>query len=203
MTSRIGFPKTLAFTAAVFMGALSAHAVVLDNPASQLSSKRVLVIHGTETSGDHRNARVALSAKMNQMFTRLSVQKDSASGSNPPTSLDVYDIIVFNYWFNNQNSSAAFQNAFKAWVNSTNKKRGWFGMHTSGANEPNEWNWLRDSVTSMDYFVHTGSAQAGTIRRTTDASILSHPIWIGNSSAPEALPGIPSCVPSGSSRSVR
>jgi hypothetical protein len=170
------------------LAAIPSPAVVASNQASLLKNKRVLVIHGTETSGDHRNARVALSAKINGLLTGLGVQKDSVSGSNPPTSLDAYDIIIFNYWFSNQTSSTAFQNAFKAWVNSTNKKRGWFGMHTSGANELNEWNWLRDSVTSMLYVVHSGSAQAGTIRRTTDAAILNHPIWRGNASNPQALP---------------
>jgi hypothetical protein len=170
---------------AVVLGALLATpalAVVAPNPASLLSQKNVLVINGTETSGDHRNARVALATKLTQLQTTVGFTMTQVAGSSPPTTgLDAYDIIFFNYWFNNQNSSAAFQNAFKAWVNSTNKMRGWLGVHTSGANEFNEWNWLRDSVTSMLYVVHSSSAQLGTVRKTQDPVILNHPIM-------EALP---------------
>ena len=154
----------------------------VSNPPSLLASKRVLIIKGTETSGDHYNARLALNTRFLQMRTLYGFTLDSASGSNPPTTgLDNYDIIVFNYWFNSSQAATltTFQNAFKAWANSTNKRRGWVGMHTSGANEVNEWNWLRDSLTSMAYFVHSTAAQAGKIGRTTDAAILAQPILQG------------------------
>ena len=152
------------------------------NPPSLLASKRVLIIKGTETSGDHYNARLALNTRFLQMRTLYGFILDSASGSNPPTTgLDNYDIIVFNYWFNSSQAATltTFQNAFKVWANSTNKRRGWVGMHTSGANEVNEWNWLRDSLTSMAYFVHSTAAQGGKIGRTTDTSIINRPIMSG------------------------
>ncbi len=152
------------------------------NPASLLASKRVLIIKGTETSGDHYNARIALNTRFLQMKTLYGFTLDSANGSSPPTTgLDNYDIIVFNYWFNSSQAASltTFQNAFKAWANSTNKRRGWVGMHTSGANEVNEWNWLRDSLTSMAYFVHSTAAQAGKIGKTTDPVVLAHPIMQG------------------------
>lgn len=158
------------------LAAATVHAVVAPNPSGRLAGKRILVINGTESSGDHRNARVALNNKLNQLQALTGFVRDSATGSAPPTNLDNYDIIFFNYWFDNQSSSPAFQNAFKAWVNSTNKPRGWLGIHTSGANELNEWNWLRDSVTSMQYVVHSSSAQLGTVRKTPDTTILAHPI---------------------------
>lgn len=154
------------------------------NPPSLLASKRVLIIKGTETSGDHYNARLALNTRFLQMRTLYGFTLDSANGSSPPSTfaqLDPYDIIVFNYWFNSSQAATLtnFQNAFRTWANSTSKRRGWVGMHTSGANELNEWNWMRDSLTSMLYFVHSTAAQTGKIGRTTDAAILSQPIMQG------------------------
>jgi hypothetical protein len=43
----------------------------------------------------------------------------------------------------------------------------------------NEWNWFRDSVTAMRYFVHTGAAQSGTVFRTPDAALHGLPILQG------------------------
>lgn len=176
----------LAAVAALCPSSLDARVPV--NPASLLPGKRVLVINGTETSGDHRNARVALMARMRTLQAEIGFQMDTVSGATPPrtfAALDAYDVIFMNYWFKRpqtQSPTAAFtdfQGAFQQWVNSTNKKRGWLGVHTSGANIENEWNWFRDSVTAMRYFVHTGASQNGTIFRTPDASLHGLPILQG------------------------
>lgn len=176
-------PKVALMSALVLTGMVAGRveAIVakVSNPPSLLSTKKVLVIHGN-TSGDHLNARNALTVKFKQIQALYGFQMDSAygtTGGNPGSgALDQYDIIVFNYWFDTQLSSATFQSNFKAWVNSTNKRRGWIGMHTSGANTDGEWNWLRDSVTSMRYNIHSTPVQPGVIRKTTDPTVLAHPI---------------------------
>jgi hypothetical protein len=170
----------LAFAA---LAASPLHAIVakVTNPPSLLATKKVLLIHGTATS-DHNNALRALGAKFRDIQAIYNFQMDTVkvgtSGGNPASgALDQYDIIIFNYWFDTQLSATAFQTAFKAWANSTNKRRGWIGMHTSGANTDGEWNWLRDSVTSMRYLIHSTAVQAGTIRRrTSDPFVTNHPI---------------------------
>src|SRR5690606_35185188 len=117
------------------------------DPASLLASRKVLVINGTETSGDHRNARVALMARMRSLQEEIGFQLDTVAGSAAPRTfaeLDPYDVIFWNYWFNSAltaNPSAAFtdfQGAFRQWANSagpTGGTRGWLGVHSSGANE--------------------------------------------------------------------
>jgi len=159
--------------------ALSAWAIVPPNPQSLLAAKKVLLINGKETSGSHFMARQALATKFAQLKTLVGFQLTTADGANPPTQLDGYDIIIFSYWFDNQLSPPAFQAAFKNWMTAPGKKRGWLGTHTSGANEPGEWDWLRDSVTSMNYFVHTGDAQKGVAKKTTDPEIIDQPILSG------------------------
>lgn len=170
------------------LAAAPARARVPANPASLLADKSVLVINGTETSGDHRNARVALMDRMRSLQAEIGFQLDSASGDAPPrtfAALDAYDVIFWNYWFNSAltaNPSPAFadfQNAFREWTASTDKTRGWLGVHSSGANEEDEWNWFRDSVTAMRYFVHTGPAQSGTIFRSPDTTLHDLPILEG------------------------
>jgi hypothetical protein len=177
----------------LLLGAV-AHAVVTPNPASLLSTKRILIIRGTDaTSSEHGGARVALNTKFRQLQALVGFQIDSANATTSGTgytsaasgvtlgALADYDIIFFNYWFHSANAGTltTFQNNFKAWTNNTAKKRGWLGVHTSGANEANEWNWFRDSVTAMQYHVHAGSAQAGTIRKTTVDSIRNGTVMAG------------------------
>jgi type 1 glutamine amidotransferase len=174
--------------------AAAAHALVTPNPASLLSTKKILVIRGTDAvSSEHGGARVALNAKLRQLQAQVGFQIDSANATTSGTgyasaasgvtlgALADYDIIFFNYWFHSANAGTltTFQGNFKAWSNNTAKKRGWLGVHTSGANEANEWNWFRDSVTAMQYHVHAGGAQAGTIRKTTVDSIRNAPIMAG------------------------
>ncbi|MCD6025008.1 MAG: hypothetical protein K0Q91_1924 [Fibrobacteria bacterium] len=171
----------------------AAHALVAPNPASLLSSKKILVIRGTDAvSSEHGGARVALNGKLRQLQAQVGFQMDSANATTSGTgytsasgatlgALADYDIIFFNYWFHSANAGTltTFQGNFKAWTGNTAKKRGWLGVHTSGANEANEWNWFRDSVTAMQYHVHAGAAQAGTIRKSAVDSIRNAPIMAG------------------------
>jgi hypothetical protein len=187
-------PFALVATLTALGAVANVQALVTPDPASLLSTKKVLVIRGTDaTSTEHGAARVALNAKLRQMQALVGFQLDSANSTTSGTgytpalagstlgSLDSYDIIFFSYWFHSANAGTltTFQNNFKAWTNNTTKKRGWLGVHTSGANEVNEWNWFRDSVTAMQYRVHAGSAQAGTVRKTTVDSIRNAPIMAG------------------------
>lgn len=162
---------------ALALAASAACALVTPYAASQLAGKRVLVIDGTHSS--HAEARTAMTAKLNQIRTAVQTATGSTftmtQATNPPSTLTQFDIIVFNYWFDNHNTSfAAFQSAFQAWLRAGNK--GWVGYHTSGANENNEWNWLRDSVTSMRYILHSVAAQNGKVGKTSNQAVLALPI---------------------------
>ena len=180
--------------ALILLAAAGAQALVTPNPASLLSGKKILIIRGTDaTSSEHGGARVALNTKFRQLQALVGFQMDSANATTSGTGyaaaasggtllpLADYDIIFFNYWFHSANAATltSFQGTFRAWTLNTAKKRGWLGVHTSGANEVNEWNWFRDSVTAMQYRVHAGSAQAGTIRKTTVDSIKNAAIMSG------------------------
>jgi Trehalose utilisation len=161
----------------VILAASAACALVPPNTTSLLAGKRILVIDGTHSS--HADARTAMTAKLNQIRTAVQTAAGATftmtQATNPPTSLANFDIIVFNYWFDNNNTSfAAFQSAFQTWIRSGNK--GWVGYHTSGANENNEWNWLRDSVTSMRYILHSVAAQTGKVGKTANQAVLALPI---------------------------
>lgn len=185
------FPMLLAVAMLLAAGTVSA--VVAPNPASLLAGKKILMIRGTDaTTSEHGGARVALNAKMRQLRDLIGFQLDTANaltngagyqaaGSGTLLPLESYDIIFFNYWFHSANAGTlgTFQANFKNWTNNTAKLRGWLGVHTSGANEFNEWNWFRDSVSAMGYRVHAGNAQAGTIHKTTDTAVLSQPIMAG------------------------
>lgn len=169
--------KSLA-AACMLMGAMAAHALVAVNENSLLKEKRILVIDGPHTS--HANTRSAMNIKLNQIWTETGVDPGQVTRVvNPPGNLAQlinYDLIVFNYWFNNENSSfASFHTAFRQWVELGPNERGnkgWVGYHTSGATRP-EWKWFRDTVTSMRYIVHTEDAQNGTVH-LNDTS--AHPI---------------------------
>lgn len=164
-------------------------AQIVPDPASLLSSKRVLVINGTDAANTaHGASRRVLSQRLNQMKAQVGFQLDSITGSAaPPTDFTAYDIIVFNYWFHSgyvtnevfQTGFRPFAESFKAWMTEPGKRRGWLGVHSSAANEAGEWNWFRDSVSSMRYALHGAGTPAGTIRRTADPLVQAHPILQG------------------------
>ena len=175
-----------ALAAWIVLGALSpATAQVAPDPTSLLAEKRLLVINGTDAANTaHGASRRVLSQRLNQMQAQIGFALDSVTGSAaPPTNLDAYDIIVFNYWFHSgyvvneafQSGFLPFAQAFKAWLQEPGRRRGWLGVHSSGANEAGEWNWFRDSVSSMRYALHGAGTPAGTIRRTADSAMRAHP----------------------------
>jgi hypothetical protein len=170
-------------------------AQVAPNPQSQLSSKRILVINGTDAANTaHGASRRVLSQRLNQLKTAVGFQLDSISGSallsgsgTPLPNLATYDIILFNYWFQSgyiqanvvQTNFQPFVTAFKTWMTTPGLQRGWLGVHSSAANEANEWNWFRDTVSSMHYALHGPNTPAGTIKRTLDTAVRNRPILQG------------------------
>lgn len=185
------FPRVQPAATSLFVLALATTlpAQVVPDPASLLFSKRVLVINGTDAANTaHGASRRVLSQRLNQMKAQVGFQLDSITGTaTPPTDLGTYDIIVFNYWFHSgyvanevfQTGFRPFAEAFKAWMTEPGKQRGWLGVHSSAANEAGEWNWFRDSVSSMHYALHGAGTPAGTIRRTADPALREHDILNG------------------------
>lgn len=190
MSSRsLFFLTTALFTTALWVAPPCATAQIAPDPASLLPAKRLLVINGTDGANTaHGASRRVLSQRLNQMQAQIGFALDSVTGSGtPPVDLAAYDIIVFNYWFHSghvtnevfQPGFLPFAQAFKAWIQAPGVQRGWLGVHSSGANEAGEWNWFRDSVSSMHYALHGAGTPAGTIRRTEDSAVRAHPIMRG------------------------
>lgn len=155
---------------------------VAPNPKSLLRSKKVLVVQATNWNGDsHLGAKANALAVLNKIKAEAGIPTLTvADNVEAYTAADLapYDIIVFNYVFNSQYAvGKPFETAFKTWLASGN--RGWMGYHSSGANEPGEWPWYRDSVTVMRYHVHTVAAQPGKMYITTDAAIKALPVLQG------------------------
>lgn len=183
-------PASIALVLSLAAGAFGpATAQVAPDPASRLAEKRLLVINGTDAANTaHGASRRILSQRLNLLQAQTGFQLDSVTGSAAPsTNLAAYDIIVFNYWFHSghvtnevfQPGFLPFADAFKAWMTEPGKRRGWLGVHSSGANEAGEWNWFRDSVSSMRYALHGAGTPSGTIRRTQDPAVRAHPIMHG------------------------
>lgn len=151
-------------------------ALVEPDPNSLLKGKRVLVLGGQSSS--HGNVRTAATAVLNKIKDKVGFQMTIGDSRSVTSAyLSAYDIVIFNYFFETQTMTTVAQEAFKTWLASG--KKGYVGYHTSGANQEGEWNWYRDNVTSMNYVLHSTSAQQGTINKTTDAGILSQPIMKG------------------------
>jgi hypothetical protein len=178
--------RSFVAAAALALSALSAQpslgAPVAPNPKSLLKSKKVLVVEATNWNGD---SHVIAKANALVLLNKIKAEAGIASftvvdnvEAYTAASLAPYDIIVFNYVFNTQYAvGKPFEAAFKSWLASGN--RGWMGYHSSGANEPGEWPWYRDSVTVMRYHVHSVAAQPGKMNITTDAAIKALPILQG------------------------
>ena len=160
-------------------------AVVSPDLNSLLRQKRVLVLEGS--AAGHEDAKTAARAKLvairNAMtglepsFT-LTIRQGAVTNITLDT-LNKYDVLVFNYFFETEKTPAAFQAAVKAWLQAGNG-RGWVGYHTSGANSEGEWDWYRDSVTAFRYRVHaTGTALQGTIFASPDSNVRKLPVMQG------------------------
>jgi hypothetical protein len=178
------FPIILiAAAATLFAAALPAMgAKVTPNAKSLLKNKKVLIVQATNWNGNsHKTPKQNALTSLNAIKAAVGIANftvvDNVENYTAAT-LAPYDIMVFNYVFQTQLAvGKPFETAFKAWLASGNK--GWMGYHTSGANEPGEWDWFRDSVTVMRYHVHSVPAQNGKMTITTDAAIKAQPILQG------------------------
>ncbi len=149
-------------------------AVVDPDPHSLLKGKKILVLDGG--SGSHPQAAAAGTVNLKAIQTQVGLNMTFSTNWQTPVFAG-YDIVVFNYFFETQKMTPAGQKNFQDWIASGHK--GYVGYHTSGANEDNEWNWYRESVTSMLYKLHANPEQTGTIHANQDPKIIKHPIMKG------------------------
>jgi hypothetical protein len=166
----IGAAAALAFAT----GQAAEAQVVAPNPDSPLKTKRVMVLEGGNTTGDHAQARDNTYRNLQAMATQIgfTLSKGDPKTLNA-TILNNVDILVFNYFFETQLNTVfpqAGRDAFMAWLKKGGK--GYVGYHTSGANQwPNEWPAYQDSVTLMRYDLHGSGIPQGTVNKTTDPAI--------------------------------
>lgn len=175
------FRNRLLVWAAMTLGAAPSLAqMVAPDACSPLKEKKVLVLPGNGHDGPRNATLENLKGFATQVGFTL-----KADG-NPLTltdeSLNGYDIIVFNYFFNTHSATyfpQASKDAFMRWLRKG--KKGYVGYHTSGANEwaASEWRSYQDSVTGMRYALHGSGTPTGTVEKTKDAAVLASPIMRG------------------------
>ncbi len=179
------FRNLTVFLGMVLMwGGVNSHALLVNaDLSSRLASKKILILNGANTSS-HPEAKAAAEKMLHKLIDtvlHIPVANRTFAGTSlslvTTAGLANFDLIIFNFYFETQLMTTAQQNAIKAWFALGNKA--YVGYHTSGANEAGEWNWYRDSVTSMQYRLHSGSAQTGTILKTKDTAISNQPIMAG------------------------
>ncbi|GEM_PF-1363084 len=156
-------------------------APVAPNPLSLLKDKRVLVINGDNTPEYHKAPRDILTGKLYLMKAAVGIASLKIVGNADTmtyATLKNYDLVFFNYFTRAEYfMGKPFEKGFKQWVADGNK--GIVGNHNTGAKTAGEWDWFRDSVTSMWYMDHKDGSQPGTIHITTDAAIGKLPILAG------------------------
>ena len=171
-----------AVSAILLLAVVSMSQVVTPNPLSPLKNKKVMVLTGGG-QGSHGPARDATLNNLKAMATDVGFTLSIGDPLNlTDASLASIDILVFNFFFQTDVETifpTKSKNAFIAWLKKGNK--GYIGYHTSGANEyaKQEWLWYQENVTSMYYALHGNDIPQGTVGKTTDAAILSHPIMQG------------------------
>jgi type 1 glutamine amidotransferase len=161
------------------LAAFIASAAPVDpNPLSLLKDKRVLVINGNNEPEYHKGPRDIMTAKLAKMKAAVGIATLKVVGNADTmtfATLDQYDVIFFNYFTRAEYfMGKPFEKGFKQWVAKGN--RGIVGNHNTGAKTKGEWDWFRDSVTSMWYMDHKDGSQPGTIHITTDAAVSKMPI---------------------------
>ncbi|MDB5105101.1 MAG: hypothetical protein JWP91_2790 [Fibrobacteres bacterium] len=164
------------------LGMAFAHAApVAPNPLSLLKDKRVLVINGDNQPEYHKGPRDILAGKIAKMKDAVGFATLKVAGNVDTmtyATLKNYDVVVFNYFSRVEYClGKPFEKAFRQWVAAGNK--GIVGNHNTGANSKGEWDWFRDSVTSMWYIDHKDQSQPGTIHVTTDPAVAKSPILEG------------------------
>ena len=151
------------------------------NPLSLLKDKRVLVINGDNAPEYHKGPRDIMTAKLALMKAAVGIKTLKVVGNADTMTLptlDQYDVVFFNYFTRAEYFlGKPFEKAFKQWV--AQGHRGVVGNHNTGAKTQGEWDWFRDTVTSMWYMDHKDGSQQGTIHITTDAVVAKLPILAG------------------------
>jgi type 1 glutamine amidotransferase len=175
-TSSLSFLAAIAVLAAGALGA-----PVAPNPLSLLKDKRVLIINGDNAPEYHKGPRDIVTAKLNLMKTAVGIATLKVVGNADTmtyATLKNYDVVMFNYFTRAEYfMGKPFEKGFKEWVAEGNK--GVVGNHNTGAKTKGEWDWFRDSVTSMWYMDHKDGSQPGTINKTTDPVVGKLPILEG------------------------
>jgi hypothetical protein len=179
----VGLPGiSMAFAASWLYVGIAQGQMVAPNPLSPLKSRKVMVLEGGNTTGEHAQARDNTWRNLQAMATQVGF---TISKGDPKTLsatvLNGVDILVFNYFFETQSETVfpkTGRDAFMAWLKKGGK--GYLGYHTSGANQwPNEWPAYQDSVTLMRYALHGSGTPQGTVTKTTDPAIANSPLMEG------------------------
>jgi type 1 glutamine amidotransferase len=173
----------VALVSAIAFGpaAASIHAApVAPDPNSLLRSKRVMFLTGA--ASDHhlvpRQNAVAEVKRIKSLAGMASLTLVDRPDDLDFADLDTIDVIVCSYVSKIDTlADKPFGKAFRRWL--ATGKRGWMGMHNTGANSAGEWNWFRDSVAVMRYREHKDAAQPGTVNITADASLRALPVLQG------------------------
>ncbi len=156
-------------------------APVAPNPLSQLKDKRVLVINGDNAPEYHKGPRDIMTAKLAQMKAAVGIKTLKVAGNVDTmtlATLDQYDVVFFNYFTRVEYfMGKPFEQAFKQWV--AQGHHGVVGNHNTGAKTKGEWDWFRDTVTSMWYMDHKDGSQPGTIHMAPEAAAAKLPIVEG------------------------
>jgi hypothetical protein len=153
---------------------------VAPNPLSLLKHKRVLLIDPTDPTDYHKQPRIILTGKINQIKTAVGFDLTQIKGVDTMTlpALNRFDIVIFNYYMKLELlENKPFGIAFKQWL--MQGGHGVIGYHNSGSQSSGQWNWYRDSVQSMRYIDHKDGAQKGTVNMTSDSAIRKLPILSG------------------------
>jgi type 1 glutamine amidotransferase len=176
-------PTSLALAAsaaaAMALASAGASAAPVDpNPLSLLKDKRILVINGNNEPEYHKGPRDIMTGKLAKMKAAVGIATLKVVGNADTMSfatLDQYDVIFFNYFTRAEYfMGKPFEKGFRQWVAKGN--RGIVGNHNTGAKTKGEWDWFRDSVTSMWYMDHKDGSQPGTIHATTDPVLSKLPV---------------------------
>jgi type 1 glutamine amidotransferase len=174
-------PRILASILAFALPGLSPAAPAAPNPLSLLKDKRVLIINGNNDPEYHKGPRDIVTAKINLMKAAVGIGTLKVVGNADTmtyATLKDYDVVMFNYFTRAEYFlGKPFEKGFKEWVASGNK--GIVGNHNTGAKTKGEWDWFRDTVTSMWYMDHKDGSQPGTIHVTTDPAVSKLPVLEG------------------------
>jgi type 1 glutamine amidotransferase len=170
----------LLYSVLAFFLTWSQGAPVAPDPNSLLRGKRVMFMTGA--ASDHhlvpRQNAVANIKRIKSVAGMASLTLVDTPDNLTFAELDTIDVVVCSYVSKIDTLAAKpFGKALKQWL--ATGRRGWVGMHNTGANSEGEWNWFRDSVAAMRYRDHKDAAQKGTVKMTADPSLRALPVLQG------------------------